>query len=83
MDDFIPVLYYALLVSHKEIIEGDFSDPYTVPEKVVQIQLTVHTYGGQPADELQVWKELNALGYYSRQYRLTSYWQPLLMDEPF
>ena len=84
MDKFIPKLYYCLLVSPKTVIEGDYTDAIEVPADVKQVRITVHTWNGNKANQEQVWRELNSHGYYSYQYSLQSYWEPVLEDQhPF
>ncbi len=83
-DKFTPKLYYALLVSHHTTVEGDYNDPIPVPKSVKQVQITVHTFNGTQAREEQIWRELNSHGYYSYEYKITNWWEPVPEDQhPF
>ena len=80
--DPLPILVYCELISHRtEVIHetdylissnGNYEyQAYEVPEKVLVIPIYVHTY-----TEESIWASLNKYGYFSRTYKLASYWQP-------
>ncbi len=71
-----PILVYCNLVSHRTEVVHESDCSYEVPEKVALVRIQVHSYTGATPSLEQVWRELNSYGYYSRQYRLTNYWQP-------
>jgi hypothetical protein len=65
---------YCELVSHKtEVIDN----AYEVPAHVKLVKLQVFPY-----TEEEVWRSLNRYGFYSKDYRLVSYWRPDY-NEPF
>ena len=65
---------YCELVTHQtEVIDN----AYEVPVAVKLVKLQVYPYTLET-----IWQELNRYGFYSRDYRLMSYWKPDY-DEPF
>ncbi len=76
-----PILVYCNLISHRTEVVHESDCSYEVPEKVALVRLHVHCYTGETPSLEQVWRELNSYGYYSRQYKLTSYWKPKHLND--
>ena len=76
-----PILVYCNLVSHRTEVVHEEDRSYEVPEKVTLVRIQVHSYTGETPSLEQVWRELNSYGYYSRQYKLTSYWKPKHLND--
>ncbi len=73
--DPLPILVYCQLISHRTQVIHEEDISYEVPEKVLLVRIHAHKLTTE-----SVWASLNKYGYFSRTYKLVSYWQPI--DDP-
>ncbi len=70
--DPLPILVYCQLISHRTEVIHEEERSYEVPEKVLMVRIHAHKLTTE-----SVWASLNKYGYFSRSYKLISYWKPI------